>query len=437
MHLPQGTFRPFFVSFIIVALLFLWPVTSVSAKKAGASPHLDPQAGLVCKPCNLRFGKVKVGQNKTLPVTLTNTQSSTVTISQMNQNAPGFGVSNLSLPLTLAPGQSVNFNVTFTPTDNGRVSGNIQFISDALNGTLTIYLYGVGFMDGSLTATPWGLDFGNVQVGSSKSQPETLTNSGASSVTISQAAITGAGFSTSGLNPPVTLTPGQKFSFTVTFAPNVGGNAIGTLSALSDAPNPALTIPLSGSGTAAALLTVTPATLSFGDVTVGTSKSLQGTLSASGANATVSSGTINSSEFVLSGLTFPFTVAAGQNASYTATFTPQNSGTASANATFVSDASNSPTVESLTGNGTPPPQHSVDLSWDSSQTPDVVGYNVYRGGKSGGPYTKVNPALDPSVTYTDATVQGGQNYYYVTTAVDSGGTESTYSNEVKAAIPFP
>jgi hypothetical protein len=422
-------------SFIIGAFLLLWPATSVSAKKAG--PHLDPQAGLVCKPCNLRFGKVTVGQNKTLPVTLTNTQSSTVTISQMNQNAPGFGVSNLSLPLLLAPGQNVNFNVTFTPTDNGRASGNIQFISDAPNSTLTLDLYGVGFMDGSLTATPWGLDFGNVQVGSSKSQPETLTNSGTSSVTISQATIIGAGFSMSGLNPPATLTPGQKLSFTVTFTPNVGGNAIGTLSALSDAPNPALTIPLSGSGASAGMLTVTPATLGFGDVIVGTSKSLQAILSASGTNVTVSSGSTNSSEFVLSGLTFPFTIAAGQNASFTVTFTPQNSGTASANATFVSDASNSPTMESLTGTGVPPPQHSVDLSWDPSQTPDVVGYNVYRGGQSGGPYARINGALDPGTAYSDGTVQGGQNYYYVTTAVDSGGAESSYSNEVKTAIPFP
>ena len=39
--------------------------------------------------------------------------------------------------------------------------------------------------------------------------------------------------------------------------------------------------------------------------------------------------------------------------------------------------------------------------------------------------------------YTDLTVQAGQTYYYVTTAVDSNNNESAYSNEAPAAIPSP
>jgi len=41
------------------------------------------------------------------------------------------------------------------------------------------------------------------------------------------------------------------------------------------------------------------------------------------------------------------------------------------------------------------------------------------------------------MSYSDSTVQSGQTYYYATTAVDSSGTESTYSNQVQVAIPFP
>ena len=67
----------------------------------------------------------------------------------------------------------------------------------------------------------------------------------------------------------------------------------------------------------------------------------------------------------------------------------------------------------------------------------VVGYNVYRATISGGPYTKINSALDGSTTYTDSTVQAGTTYYYVTTAVDGSGTESTHSNQVQAVIPTP
>jgi fibronectin type 3 domain-containing protein len=53
----------------------------------------------------------------------------------------------------------------------------------------------------------------------------------------------------------------------------------------------------------------------------------------------------------------------------------------------------------------------------------------------GGPYTKINPSLVAVLNYTDLTVQSGTTYFYVTTAVDSSSNESTYSNEVSAAIP--
>jgi len=66
-----------------------------------------------------------------------------------------------------------------------------------------------------------------------------------------------------------------------------------------------------------------------------------------------------------------------------------------------------------------------------------VGYNIYSGGQSGGPYTKINSALNVSTTYTDNSVQAGQTYFYVATAVDAGGTESGFSNQVQAVIPSP
>jgi hypothetical protein len=34
-------------------------------------------------------------------------------------------------------------------------------------------------------------------------------------------------------------------------------------------------------------------------------------------------------------------------------------------------------------------------------------------------------------------VQSGTTYYYVTTAVDTSGEESSYSNMTTAVIPFP
>jgi len=76
----------------------------------------------------------------------------------------------------------------------------------------------------------------------------------------------------------------------------------------------------------------------------------------------------------------------------------------------------------------------VDLSWNASASP-VAGYNVYRSTTSGGPYMKLNSSLIPGTTYTDFGVQHGYTYYYVTTAVNSQGRESAFSNQASATVP--
>jgi fibronectin type 3 domain-containing protein len=127
-------------------------------------------------------------------------------------------------------------------------------------------------------------------------------------------------------------------------------------------------------------------------------------------------------------------MAPGQSMPFTLIFAPRASGTAAAILSFASNATNT-AAASLTGTGIAPPQHSVNLSWDT--TPAVVGYNVYRASQAGGPYSRMNPVLDASTTFTDSSVQGGQSYYYVTTSVDSTGAQSSYSNELQVAIPTP
>jgi fibronectin type 3 domain-containing protein len=145
----------------------------------------------------------------------------------------------------------------------------------------------------------------------------------------------------------------------------------------------------------------------------------------------VSAASVSNSEFSLSGLSFPVTIAAGKSVSFTATFTPQSSGSASANFTF-----NGPTEvsETLAGTGTVSTAPSVGLSWEAS-TSSVEGYNVYRSLTSTGKYSKLTASLDANTSYTDSSVSSGTTYYYVTTAVGTDGVESAYSNQVQVSIP--
>jgi hypothetical protein len=406
------------------------PTLNVPLSGSGLTPGT-----LGASASSLSFGTVLVGNNSSLQETLTNTGGSSVTISQANVSGSGFSVS--AVPATLAAGQSANFNVTFAPQSGGAVTGSLSIVSNASNSTLKITFSGTGATPGVLSASSQTLSFGSVQVSSSTTQSETLTNTGGTTITVSQANVSGSGFSVSGLNLPLTLIAGQSFTFGTTFAPASAASVTGTISLTSDASNSTLTISLSGTGTVPGQLTVSPSTLDFGSVVVGQSSKLTATLSATGSNVTVSSASASTSEFTLSGVSFPFTITAGQSAAFTVTFSPQSSGSASANISFASSASNSPTSESLTGNGTAPPQHNVDLSWAASSSTDVVGYNVYRATVSGGPYTKINTALNATTAFVDNSVQAGQTYYYVTTAVDGTGLESGYSNQVKTIIPTP
>jgi hypothetical protein len=184
-----------------------------------------------------------------------------------------------------------------------------------------------------------------------------------------------------------------------------------------------------------ATLSASPTSLSFGNVMVGSSASLKASLKAAGAPVTVSSVTSPSAEFTVSGISFPAALDTGQSLPYTVKFSPQSSGAASATLSFASNAENSPAIQPLDGTGTSAPQHSVDLSWNASQSAGVVGYNVYRG--TGGPYSRINVSLEASTSYTDVAVSSGTTYYYVVTAVNNKDMESGYSAQAKAVVPTP
>jgi hypothetical protein len=289
-----------------------------------------------------------------------------------------------------------------------------------------------------LQCTPCIKNYGPAQIGTSKRFVFQLTNTGRRTLHILHKWKNGKSFSFGNFPLPLTLAAGKSARLPVNFNPRVRGKVTGTLTLISDATNSKLILGVSGTGVnaTAAKLDVSPSSLNFGNVTVGLSAKLALTLTASNGPVTISAAKVDSSEFVLSGVALPVTIAAGQSINAKVVFTPSASGTASANLTLTSDAANSPTAIPLTGIGVSAGAHSADLTWDPSRDV-VIGYNVYRGGTRGGPYSQINSVLDASTNYTDSAVKAGATYYYVVTAVDAARMESPFSNEVKVIIPSP
>jgi hypothetical protein len=389
---------------------------------------------LSSNPTSVSFTNVNAGSSSSKNVTITNSGNTSVTISQIAVNAKDFKVSGMTAPVTLAAGQNAAMSVSFSPTASESITGNIQ-VSSSQGASAVISVSGSGVQP-ALTITPSSASFGNVTVRSPATQAIQLSNSGTGTLTVTQVSVAGSGFSTGTLSLPITLNSGHSTSFNVEFAPASAGTATGNVTIVSNASNSPAAIALSGTGVAATqVLTFSTTNLGFGNVNTGSSSTQSVTVTNSGnASVTVSQISESGAGFTLSGAGTPVTLTAGQSLTFGVIFNPSAAGSDTGTVTVTSSASGSPKTITLSGTGVQATAHSATLTWTAS-TSTVSGYNVYRSTTSGSGYAKINSGLVPAVTYDDTTVQNGTTYYYVVTAVDSSGNESTDSNQATAVIP--
>src|SRR5882757_7124000 len=184
-----------------------------------------------------------------------------------------------------------------------------------------------------LDCQPCDNHYGRITIGTSSQRLIQLTNIGTKSVRIRTKAVTGNAFTFGSFPLPVDLGAGKSIKMPVIFTPTVAGkNTAAITLTTSNTQNPKFVVNVYGVGVAPTNphLVLNPASLDFGAVTVGSSSTLAITLSATGAPVTISAAQSDSSEFTLSGLTLPLTIAVGQNVQMNVKFKPAMSGTASA-----------------------------------------------------------------------------------------------------------
>lgn len=220
----------------------------------------------------------------------------------------------------------------------------------------------------------------------------------------------------------------------------IGCGGKGALSASGGTPttSPTPTPSPTPVGTPAGVtLTATPSSLSFGSAALNTTASQTVKITNTGsASATITQDSVTGAGFS-TGLTTPLTLGAGQSVNATVVFIPTTSGALSGKLSLTSNGTAVLTVP-LSGTGVTPASHSVDVTWAASAASALVGYNVYRGTVSGGPYSKISPLLsNTTLVFTDSTVISGQHYFYVVTDLNASGVESATSNEAAVTIPVP
>jgi len=83
---------------------------------------------------------------------------------------------------------------------------------------------------------------------------------------------------------------------------------------------------------------------------------------------------------------------------------------------------------SMTAASVPPAAYSVTVSWEASSDPQVTGYQIWYGTEPGNYSTSM--ALGSSTSATITGLSAGVTYYFVITAYDAAGAESSPSSEV-------
>ncbi len=431
----QATFAPKSAGTATGAITVTSNATNPTSTVALSGSAVAASYTMALSPSSLNFGNVSAGSSTTQNVQVSNTGNSSVTVTQVAASGAGISVGGLGAPVTLAPSQSLALQVTFAPTTAGATAGSVTVTNnDGVNAVAAVT--GAEVQPG-LSLTPTSASFGSVVTGSTNSQTVQIKNSGTASLTVSQATVTGAGFTLSGLALPLTLTPGQSGNFNVQYAPQSAGSVSGGVSIVSNAPNSPATVALSATGVVAShTISVNPGSLSFGSVTDGSSASQGFTVTNTGnSNVAISGITATGTGYSLLSGAGAVTLSPNQSTSVSVQFAPSAAGSANGSVNILSDATGSASSVALSGTGVAPTvPHSVALNWGASGS-SVAGYNVYRSTVSGSAYAKMNGSMVGGVNYADSSVQSGHTYYYVATAVDGSGNESVYSNEVAAIVP--
>lgn len=361
------------LSFFILAAV---PLLTLSG--CGGGLVLNPSsstssAGLVASPSSLSYGTLTVGQSASQSASVINSTQQPVVISSINVSDSSFKITDhLTLPLTLAAGQSQSLHIVFQPANAGDVNAQVLISSgsstqasaqvqsasgSSTQGSTTISLKGSGKAAAAAA----------LAVSSLSCTTASFTTSGTDTCTVTLNAPAPSGGVSVGLasdNSSVTV-PGSvkvttnttSITFTATVAA-VTSAQTATLQASINSTSASFAIQLGppAASTLTSTLGVSPTSLSFGNVTINTALSQSVTLSSTGSQAVTISGiTVSGAGFSSTGTTLPLTLNPGQTATLNIQFDPTVAGSVTGQVAIASNSSTgATTLIALSGAGVSP-----------------------------------------------------------------------------------
>lgn len=353
---------------------------------APGSPHSADIKGngldstVAVSPNILSFGQqLKATASDAKTVTITNTGDNDFQITSLSftgDNAADFTVTD-TVPITVtAKGGTATLHLVFTPAESGIRSATLVITDTAPGSPHMIPVNGIGIKP-VFSITPTSLDFGQQAI-PVESAPKSLLirNLGSAPLHITKISFGGANpgdFKTDTVGP-ITIDPDNATAtINVTFKPSApAGARSATLIFEDDADNSPHTVNLTGTGLGQGVFSITPTSLTFDPVAVGSTSAPQKLTITNIGSADlfidfVSRVGKNPSDFrytvfgTLGSSDFPETLAPGQSVDMTITFAPGIATDSTRSATFLfhDNAADSPQPLVVTGTAVPSPANMV------------------------------------------------------------------------------
>jgi hypothetical protein len=252
----------------------------------------------------------------------------------------------------------------------------------------------------SWTVSPYSIGFGDVPVGSSKTVTLVIKNTGTTDINIQNIYSSIPEVTTNPSTGPLTVAAGGSLVVTVIFKPIERGNYSGELVIVSDDPSqPSVTVPFTGISSYASGISVSPTSIGFGDVPVGSSKTVTLVIKNTGTTdiniqniySSIPEVTVNPTSGSL---------RSGESLIVTVTFTPTARGNYYGELVIVSDDSSQPSV-TIPLAGISSYANGIDVS------PNSINFGTVSVGQSATNYVRVanngTSDLNVSVSVTSGT----------------------------------
>lgn len=318
----------------------------------------------------LNFGQVASGQTAAQTLTLTNNSAAPLTIRRITSEWPF--LASTACGTTLAENQSCTVTLIYSPL-NQQATGSPASPATSDTGVLVIESDAISspdFIDlagsaapiyvavpanaaplAAYTASQSSLTFDSTQTGNaSAAQTITLSNTGTTTLHIANLQTTPDFTLQSGCT---VIAPGGSCLISVAFTPQSAGAKISALEITSDAANALDFISLLGTDATPASLTLSPASLDFGSVLVGSASTLPIQITNTGATAATFNGLSTTGDYAIAGScpAVGNALAPATSCTLEVTFAPQQTGTRTGTVSLATTATALPLHAALTGTG--------------------------------------------------------------------------------------